>query len=166
MTTRPTQAIMRKSLITIGLAAAALAAIIGLTGCGSSAAKVGQAAPGPVGQAAPGQPAGGPVYAANVVAADGYGVDPVTVIDGSQIARNLGLANRASGTKGALAEQVLVMTGGHPSNPVCKTSAICTASGMAAEVQQEDPGVQAHADGLVLRIAGTKAVFEKDGLPV
>jgi hypothetical protein len=36
MTTRQTQAIMRKSLITIGLAAASLAAIAGLTGCGTA----------------------------------------------------------------------------------------------------------------------------------
>jgi hypothetical protein len=45
MTTRQTQAIMRRSLITtIGLAAAGLATIAGLTACGSSA-PAGQAAP-------------------------------------------------------------------------------------------------------------------------
>ena len=41
MTTRQTQAIMRKSLITIGLAAASLAAIGALTGYGTTASHPG-----------------------------------------------------------------------------------------------------------------------------
>jgi hypothetical protein len=63
MTTRQTQAIMRKSLITIGLAAASLAAIAGLTACGSSA---------PVGQAAPKLPA--------TSAPAAGAVNPVTIV--------------------------------------------------------------------------------------
>ena len=154
---------MRKSLITAGLAGLAVVGV--LAGCGGSSAKVGQTAPNPPGV---GQPAatGTATSAAEVLAGDGYTVDPATLITASQVVLNLGIADRASGTHGARAEQVLIFTR-HPSAPICKeTPAVCTPEGMAGEITDQDPGTVARADGNVLRITGPVATFTKDGLPV
>lgn len=152
---------MRKSLITIGLAAASLATMAGLTACGSSSRPA-------AGQAAPNPPAAAvtTTSAAHVLQADGYTVDQSTQISPAQALINMGVVDRATGIRGSNAEQVIIFSG-HPSSsvPVCQTS-VCTPAGMASEVPSQDPGTQARASGLVLRITGTAATFQKDGLPV
>lgn len=150
----------KRTVVRAGLAAVSVAVTAGLTACGGS--------PGPAGQAAPSPPvtAGTTTSAAEVLQADGYQVDKATLIAPSQALLNLGVVDRASGIRGSDAEQVLIFSSGHPSAPVCKTTpAACTPAGMASEVPGQDPGIWAHADGLVLRITGTVAAFHADGLP-
>jgi hypothetical protein len=108
----------------------------------------------------------GAAGAIEVLEADGYTVDESTVAS-SPALLNLGVASRATGVRGSDAEQVLVFTG-HPSPsvPACKETTACTPAGAASELASQDPGTRVRADGLVVRITGTVAVFRKDGLPV
>jgi hypothetical protein len=104
--------------------------------------------------------------ASEVLQADGYKADPATLTTLSQALLNLGLIDRASGTCGNDAEQVLVF-GSHPTAPACTQSpGLCTPGSWPAVLAGQDPGTRASASGMVLRITGTSTTFRKDGLPV
>jgi hypothetical protein len=134
------------------LAVAAAAAGVLLGGCGS-------------GSPATAAPAGSRDAAA-ILRADGYTVTTTTTHAMlSQAQLNLGDVSMASGFNGSNAEQVIV-TSGSPTAPICQSSQLCDPAYMASQIPSLDPGAQARADGLVLRITGTVAIFHKDGIPL
>ena len=103
MTTRQTQAIMRKSLITVGLAAAGLAAIAGLTACGTAAAATSGHPASPSAATAPAAPAAAST-AARILAARYFTL--AQEIPAGKPAP--GIISEATGTNGNAVELMLV----------------------------------------------------------